>query len=78
MFIEVTLPHGTAFIRADRIESVMPIAQEETVREGLTQPITMIDMIGSSEEISWWVTEPVCIIMDRVKHQLTMNRMIPC
>ena len=78
MFIEVTLPHGIAYLRADRIESVMPIAQSDDNRMDDDQPRTMIDMIGSSEEISWWVTEPASIIMDRVKHQLTMNRMIPC
>ena len=60
MFIAVTLPHGTAYLRADRIESVMPIRQNPA--HGDNQLKTMITMIGG-EESDWWIAEDADTIM---------------
>ena len=70
MFIEVTLPHGIAYLRADRIESVMPIAQDPDLGriDDETQR-TIITLIGSNES-DWWVSEDAETIMERIHAEI--------
>ena len=75
MFIAVTLPHGIAYLRADRIESVMPIAQSEIDRVTGNNPDshihrTMITMISGSDDNEWWVSEDADTIMCDIKDVL--------
>ena len=77
MFIAVTLPHGIAYLRADRIESVMPIAQSEAekINGQSHQHRTMITMIGGEED-AWWVAEETPFVIDKIMHEIRQISLI--
>lgn len=62
MFIKVTLPHGTTYLRADRIQSVMPIAEGDyTSKNGIRSEIIMMN-----DTEGWWVQEDAFTILERI------------
>ena len=69
MFIEVEAPHGTAYVRADRIESVCPIAQDDNPMIDNDTPRTMIAMISSPED-AWFVIDDTATVMEKINHEI--------